>query len=60
MDKWDPADVGETFDNVLVSIAVNQNFLSEKGGPLERIILLYYVKQREAIILPYNFMFQLS
>ena len=38
MDKWDPADVVETFDNVLVSIAVNQNFLSEKGGPLERII----------------------
>ena len=38
MDKWNPADVVETFDNVLVSIAVNQNFLSEKGGPLERII----------------------
>ena len=38
MDKWEPADVGETFDNVLVSIAVNKNFLSEKGGPLERII----------------------
>ena len=38
MDKWNPADVVETFDNVLVSIAVNKNFLSEKGGPLERII----------------------